>query len=309
VSLVDNNVYEKDLLTIGEFSAIVGISVRSLRNYDNDGVLPAYKHGNKYSDGRGKEIDGDTEHDNKYRYYSPAQITSAKMQRVFTDIGVKQQTIKDLVTDRSPPTLVKLLKERLSKVLHELHFLEGVKSAIVSYLDLLYEGISAMEDKILYVELPEKPIVLGAENNHTGASGFYRELMRFCDSHTTPRLNLACPMGGYFDDMEKFKAHPSQPTRFFSIDLAGEEKIETGMYLVGYARGYYGKVGDLPERIVAYAKSQGLEFSGPVYVTFPFDEMCITDKNDYLAQVFVPVRETNRTPSRRPGSIGQMNMS
>jgi DNA-binding transcriptional MerR regulator len=78
----------KDFLTISEFSKSTGISEKSLRHYDNKGILIAAGRGNNYK--------------NNYRLYSPSQIITAKFVRVLTDIGVPLETIKDLAEKRTP---------------------------------------------------------------------------------------------------------------------------------------------------------------------------------------------------------------
>jgi effector-binding domain-containing protein len=100
--------------------------------------------------------------------------------------------------------------------------------------------------------------------------------------------------------MNVFLNEPSQPTRFFSLDPNGKEKQPKGLYLTGYTRGYYGQTNDLPKRMAAFAKKNRLVFTGPVYNIYLFDEMSITDMNQYLLQVSASVKETRRVPSRRP---------
>jgi hypothetical protein len=52
--------------------------------------------------------------------------------------------------------------------------------------------------------------------------------------------------------------------------------------------------------MAAFAKKNGLIFTGAVYNTYLFDEISITDPNQYLLQVSASVSETRRVPSRRP---------
>jgi len=79
---MDNNIFGKDFLSIKEFSKFVGITVDSLRHYDRKGVFKPAEYGTGIK--------------NKYRYYAPTQITTVKMIRVLTEIGVPLQTIKEL---------------------------------------------------------------------------------------------------------------------------------------------------------------------------------------------------------------------
>ena len=60
-----NKNLDEDYLSISEFAKFVGITIASLRNYDLQGVFSAEKRGEAEK--------------NKYRYYSPVQITTVKI--------------------------------------------------------------------------------------------------------------------------------------------------------------------------------------------------------------------------------------
>ena len=281
----DNN-QGADFLSITEFSKLVGITVTSLRHYDNMGIFKCAKRG------PGEK--------NKYRYYSPMQITTVKMIRVLTDIGVPLKTIKELAQNRTPEKLIKLLSQNRDRVTSEIRFLQEVHSVISTSTELLNEGMSAMETEITVSEMPEKRIILGEINDFHGEVGFLREFLRFCNGSYEPHLNTSFPIGGYFDNMDAFLKQPSRPTRFFSIDPKGNDIKPAGLYLVGYTRGYYGQTNDLPQRMAAYAKKNGLIFNGSVYNIFLSAELSEVDPTHYLLQVSASVSETRRLSSRRP---------
>jgi len=283
---MDESIYDKNLLTVKEFARLAGMTAESLRHYDRKGIFQPAKHG--------------IEFENKYRCYDPTQITTVKMIRVLTEIGVPLDTIKELAKERSPEKLMKLFSKHKSIVADEIHFLQEVFSVISTFLELLTEGISATESEISVTEQPEKRIILGDANDFYGSVGFFREFIKFCDVLHEPALNLAYPVGGYFESMDVFLDKPSEPSRFFSLNPKGNEQIAGGLYLIGYTRGYYGKTNDLPKRMAAFAKKNGLVFTGPVYNLYLFDEMSIVDPEQYLLQVSASVKETRRVPSRRP---------
>ena len=281
-----NKTPDNDFLPIKEFAALVGMSVATLRYYDKIGIFRPARRGVEFS--------------NKYRYYSPTQITTIKMIRVLTEIGVSLDTIKELAEDRTPEKLLKLLSKHRDKTAVKLHFLEEVYSVISTFQELLFAGVSATEDDISVSQMPEKQIVLGAVNEYGGSVGFYREFTRFCNVPHVPRLNLSYPIGGYFESMDAFLNEPSLPTRFFSLDPSGHEKKDAGPYLTGYTRGYYGQTNDLPERMVAFARKNGLVFTGHVYNLYLFDETSTIDTERYLLQVSASVRETRRMYASQP---------
>lgn len=278
--------FEKGVLTIKEFAGLVGMTISALRHYDNIGVFPPAMRG--------------VEFENQYRYYSPTQITMVKMIRVLTEIGVPLDTIKELTENRTPEKMIKLLSRNREKVADEIRFLQEACSVINTFLALLNEGISVTETEITVCETPEKRLVLGDKNDFSDSDSFFKEYTRFCIAPHEPKLNLYYPIGGYFESMAAFLDAPACPTRFFSLDPGGNDKRSAGLYLNSYTRGYYGQTNGLPERMAAFAKKSGLVFTGPVYLTYLFDEISIKDPQQYLLQMSASVSETKRLSSRRP---------
>jgi DNA-binding transcriptional MerR regulator len=264
----------------------VRISESALRYYHKKDIFIPVKQGK--------------EHDNNYRYYSPLQITIVKLIRVLVEIGVPLNTIKEVSKSRSPEKMLKLLSKNKDTVADELRFLHEVYSVICMYIELLKDGISVTESEISVSILPERRIILGEPTDYAGESGFVREFARFCVVPHNPKLNMSYPIGGYWDSMAAFVDEPSRPMRFFSLDPQGNEKRAEGLYLTGYTRGYYGQTNDLPGRMVAFARKNGLVFSGPIYNVYLFDEISIADPEQYLLQASASVMETRHITSRHP---------
>ena len=101
-------------------------------------------------------------------------------------------------------------------------------------------------------------------------------------------------MAGIHDDMESFRKAPECPDHFASIDPIGTYTRNAGNYLVGYARGYYGDLGDLPERMAVYAEENTLTLTGPVYTLYLHEEICTADPSQYLAKCSVAIGKKRR---------------
>jgi hypothetical protein len=196
--------------------------------------------------------------------------------------------------------VLKLLKSNQDKIADEIRFLQDVFLVIGIFIDSLNEGISITEADITVTEMPEKRLILGGENTFTSPGDFLNEFLRFRKSVLEPPINMSYPVGGCWPNMAAFLNQPSFPTRFFSLDPKGNERRPKGLYLNGYTRGYYGQTNDLPERMKDFAKKNGLRFTGEVFGTYLFDEISVTDTEQYLLQISATVTETRRVPSRRP---------
>ncbi len=277
---------EGDYLTIKEFSELVGMTVPTLRHYHKVGVFSPAKIV--------------VERDRNYFHYTPMQITTIKMIKVLSEIGVSLEAIKQLAKDRTPNDLMKLLTDSWYKVSDEDRFLQDVLSVIKTIRDLLDEGMCANEDEITVREMPERRLIMGDENHYGEGDTFHSAYICFRKAIHDPLLNISYPMGVSWPSMEAYSADPAHPARFFSLDPRGNERKEPGLCILGYERGYYGRTGDLPLRMRAFAQKNGLIFTGEVYGIYLFDELSITDSDQYLLRVSAFVRETRRAPSRRP---------
>jgi DNA-binding transcriptional MerR regulator len=272
----------KDYLPIGEFARIVGITRESLRRYDNKGIFSPAARGNGL--------------ENDYRYYAPMQITTIKMIRVLTKIGVPLNTIREMAKSRTPEKLIKMLRKQKEELAGEIRFLREAHSVIAMFLDFITEGLLTDESEIFVREYPDRRIVLGDPSEYGEDEDFYGAFARFCVARHTPELNLSYPIGGYFDNMERFLDAPSRPARFFSHDPQGNEIMSGGLYLTGCTRGYYGRTNDLTLRMADYADKNGLTFTGPVYNTYLLDELSVADPEQYLLQASASVSEARCDP-------------
>ena len=282
---MSDKIIENNLLSIKEFSEFVGISTSSLRHYDNKGIFKPVKKDDKFK--------------NNYRYYTPTQITTIKMIRVLTEIGVSLDTIKKLAANRTPEIILRLLRKHRDIVAEKLRFWKEAHSIINTFTDLIYEAISITETEITVSVMPEKRIILGEKNDYQNEPGYVKTLMRFCNAPHEPKLNMSYPVGGYWENMPTFLNDPSRPERFFSLDPKGNERKEEGLYLIGYTRGFYGEVNNLPKHMKSFAKKHGLVFNGPVYSIYLSDEISLVDKNQYLLQVAASVKETGNIQASR----------
>src|ERR1700722_4891290 len=93
-------------LSIGDFSRISHLSVKTLRHYHEAGLLePA-------------EVDPQT----GYRYYSTAQVPTAQVIRRFRDLGMPVREVRDVVGTTDPEkrnALIAVHLERLEGQLAE----------------------------------------------------------------------------------------------------------------------------------------------------------------------------------------------
>jgi len=261
----------KDFLSMQEFSKLSGIAPSTLRYWDEIGIFsPRMRNP-----------------DSNYRYYTPDQMIAVKFITVLSELKVPLKTISEAANNREPETMLGLIEQQEIQLQKEIHELRMRFSIMFARREQIRLGMRANVQEISVVKREAKEFILGARNEYHNDETFFGPFTRFCQAANDLRINLSLPIGGYHDDMECFADRAGKPDYFFSLDPAGNCKMPAADYLVGFKRGYYGEMGDLPERMLAYAKENALSLSGPVYVLYLYDEICIKDPTQYLAQVCV----------------------
>ena len=262
----------KKFLSINEFSKLSGIGTTTLRYWDEIGLFSPVMRNPK----------------NKYRYYAPPQIIAVNFITVLGNLGIPLKTIDEVEAERNPETIIDLIEQQEQLLNLERRRLQEASAVIHIRRELIKAGSRADPEKISVEKLPERMITLGPINDSfTEESGFYLPFMNFCNRAKEMHINLNYPIGGYHETFSAFVQTPSEPQHFFSLDPAGNKAWSAGDYLIGYQRGNYGEFDDSAERMAAYATEHGLSCTGPVYVIYLHDEICMADPDRYLSQISI----------------------
>jgi len=260
----------KDFLTISEFSEWTGIPRSALIYYDKMGLFqPAYRG------------------ENNYRYYTYLQTITVNLINTLKGIGVPLETISALMRNRTPEDLLELLTSKERDLIREMEHLLNAKKVISVFNNNIRKGLTADIEHISVVHLESEAFILGPPNDYSDDETFYNAFQRYCSDLEEKGGNLHYPMGGWWSCMDDFMQNPVRPSCFFSVDPDGRQIKEAGRYLIGYNRGFYGEIEDLPERMFAYAYENNLEFAGPMFNIFLLDEISVIDPGNYLMQASI----------------------
>ena len=263
-----------DLLSIKKFSEFTGIKQSALRYYDEIGLFhPTF---------RGK---------NGYRYYSCQQIITVNLINVLASLNISRKKITELERSRTPKRILELFSEQESLLNEQLRQISDSYSIINTFRKLIEQGLSADIGAIHKCPAKRLPISLGPPNHFQENEQFYHSFVDYCSYAQRHGVNLSYPIGGYYENLDSFAAAPSQPDNFFSLNPLGKQEKAADDYLVGYAHGYYGDMGDIPKRLSDYAKANGLDLAGPVYAIYLLDEICLANSDKYLVQISVRIKK------------------
>lgn len=261
----------KDYFTIHEFSKISGIETSTLRYWESIGLFSPIS--------RNPE--------NNYRYYSSAQLLALNFVTTLSDLDIPLKEIAGLRNERTPENLLRMLELKEKQLDLQLIKLREQSSIIHARQELIRYGMRVDENEIGVMKRGDMSLILWPRNEYKQDDTFIQPLTGLVGEAEEYGINLSFPVGGYWDDMESFKEKPDKPDHFFSVDPSGKHIRKEGNYLIGFSRGYYGVVGDLPERMMLYADENKITYSGPVYSFYLLEEISTSDPSNYLCQVIV----------------------
>ena len=191
----------KQKLTIGEFSQLMQVTVKTLRHYEQKGLLAP------------DEVDEWT----GYRYYSIEQMQRLQNIRDLQRLGFSLEEIKDLLDDDSSTPSIRQMDEKISETERQLRQLVARREKLLSWRDSRKQ-ITTME-KFSIQSLPS--IIVAS---HREVIPNYAAIGPMCYEKIGPemqRLGCKCPPLGYCFTVEHNKEYT--PT---DIDIEYCEQVE-----------------------------------------------------------------------------------
>jgi DNA-binding transcriptional MerR regulator len=192
---------KKTRLKIGEFSQLMQVTVKTLRHYEQKGLL----------------MPDDVDEWTGYRYYSIDQMQKLQAIRDLQQLGFSLDEIKDLFEDNSHIPSVRQLTEKIKETEAQLKALIARRSQLLDWRNARKE-MNTME-KFSIQSLPE--IIVAS---HREVIPNYAALGVLCVEKIGPemqRLGCKCPPPGYCFTVEHNKEYT--PT---DIDIEYCEQVE-----------------------------------------------------------------------------------
>ncbi|MBQ2126393.1 MAG: MerR family transcriptional regulator [Bacteroidaceae bacterium] len=192
---------KKNKLKIGEFSKMMQVTVKTLRHYEQRGLLAPY------------EVDEWT----GYRYYSVAQMQRLNTIRGLQRQGFTLEEIKELLEDGAQMPSIDQLKRKIEETEQQLQLLMERRRQLLKWMDS-HKQIKTMKEFNIQ-SLPE--IIVAS---HREIIPDYSALGMLCVNKIGPemqRLGCKCPPPGYC-----FTIEHQQEYRNENIDIEYCEQVE-----------------------------------------------------------------------------------
>ena len=192
---------KKTKLKIGDFSKMMQVTVKTLRHYEQRGLLLP------------DEVDEWT----GYRYYSIAQMQRLNTIRGLQRQGFTLEEIKELLEDGAQMPSIDQLTQKIEETEKQLQLLMKRRSQLLKWMES-HKQIKTME-KFSIQSLPE--IIVAS---HREIIPDYSALGMLCVNKIGPemqRLGCKCPPPGYCFTIEHQQEHRSE-----NIDIEYCEQVE-----------------------------------------------------------------------------------
>ena len=263
-------------LSIGAFSRLTHLSVKTLRYYHEVGLLePA-------------AVDPDS----GYRYYRPGQAHSAHLVRRFRDLGLPVADVKAVLAASDLTARDTILAGHLDRMREQLRQTE----AAVDSLRRMLEGGSAaiaIEERVL----EGGPTISAAADlvRKDVAAWWWDAFARLRVIAAAAGLEQTGPVGGLFDDelFTQDAGHvrvylPVRESR--ALDGTGARwELPAGRFAVALHAGAHGDVDRAYAALGTYAAANGRDGSGPVRERYLADPLDTPDVTHWRTEVCWPL--------------------
>ncbi len=270
---------KKGLFTIGEIGKLFDINVRTLRFYDEAGLLKPEK----------------TDEATGYRYYSTKQFERLNTIKYLRALDMPIERIIRFFENKDTDTLMELLKEQQEETRHQRERLDKISRKLEKRIGQLEDALESRLEEIRLVHMPRRPIAFLRRDIPLEEDLEYpiRELER------SSELKASMFLGKVGVSISAERLMKRRFTGFSQIFVlleqedgfrGREEYIPEGEWAVIRYSGTHRNSGRYYERLLDYLESRGLECCGDSVEVTLIDSGFTNDVEKYITELQVPVK-------------------
>lgn len=264
---------QKKQLSILEFSRLTGIKRENLRFYDRIGLLCPETRG-----------------ENRYRYYSRHQLSTAYLISSLRWIGMSIEEIKQYSASRTPETSLELFARQDARIQAEIERLQETRLIMSLHADLVHAALSH-EDQSPFLQVrEEEPLFLCPPvPDHLGEDE--GEMFSY-DYAEAQGVNLGYPLGARLAQRCLETGEKGGAIRYYFKAAAHENaRKPAGRYAVIYGRCDPWHSEHLYRQLLAFIRAQGLRICGDGYEEYPLSDLSVQLPEHYGIRIEIPVAE------------------
>lgn len=269
---------DKEYYSIGEIAEICNIPIRTLRYYDEIGLLVPEK----------RDIES------SYRYYARHQILQANIINQFKIQGYSIKEIKHQLANNSVSLSEETLDQKHAELKKTIAELNKLEKRLGFFLECL-----KYQDHQLHLQLKEIPEIYIAYVRQQGLADQEAFMRRFSELNTLCRKNNLEPIGNimarYYDDYQQYDPDCADIEVSIQIDLnheiGGVVRKEPGYLCVSAL--HYGPYRDEYKTytlMMEWMKKNNLVMCGPALEYYLIDPIFTNDENEFVTELRIPVK-------------------
>ena len=269
---------KKALFTIGEMARLFHINIRTLRYYDEIGILkPEYVN-----------------EETNYRYYSTDQFERLNTINYLRALDVSLERISDFFKEKDVNTILSIFVEQRENVQKKQEQLARIEKKITNRIEKIEAALSAPYGKVAVKEVPQREIVI-LEKRFT-----YKEdlepLIR--DISKENRLDQAIFLGKVGVSVSREDLLRGEFTHYSSIFVILEAEddflkkdlvLPKGRYATIQYRGTHEEASFYYTMLLEYVRTSGLEVNGDSIEITIIDGGMTNDFYQFVTELQIPI--------------------
>ncbi|MGD8191870.1 MerR family transcriptional regulator [Brevibacillus ginsengisoli] len=266
--------------TTGEFAKLCRVNKQTLFYYDHIGLMSP-----------------DIKNENGYRFYSYRQFELFNVIELLKEVGMPLKEIKPFLENKTPDNFVSLLEENASKIQCKIQNLQHIKQMIETKLRLTKEAIKTDFSHIYLEELAEEKLFISDFILDCTDRDFVKAVSDFIDTLYTHRFDTGYPIGAMVSRNQLLTGDYENYSYLYMKCTENHEAITCytmpkGLYVVGYHIGKSEKISVTFDRLLEFAKDQGLQVEEYAYEEYVLDALTNNTSEEYVTKIMIGVRST-----------------
>jgi effector-binding domain-containing protein len=269
----------ENLVPIGRFSKMTRLSVKTLRRYDDLGLL----------------VPAVVDPSSSYRYYAYSQANQAEAIRILRSLDMPLEEIREVLAADEPELVAKHLERHREHLQERLERHQGM----LTFLERLIarkEGVMPYEVQVKKVPAQH----VAAVNKHTSIATIGRDIqegMAAIWAAIAPKgIQVSGPpfllMHDAIDEETggDIEVCVPVPEPFAGEDGVYGREVEATTAATTVHRGPYDEVGPAYHMLTGWVQEHGHEIAGPPREVYLTDPQETSDPADYLTEIQFPIR-------------------
>ncbi len=270
------------MFKIGDFSKLSQVSIKTLRYYDEIGLLKP----------------GQVDRFTGYRLYSASQLTRLNQILAFKDLGFSLEQIAQLLNENLPPSQIRgMLRLRQLELQHEIATTQERLLRIASRLSAIEQEYSMSTYEVVIKSIEPQTVIAIRRRipNYSAIGDLLNELFGFMGQHQI-KPNGA-PLSIYYDPEYREQDVDAEALVPVSAGVIGDGPVVTyelpsaaTMACVIY-QGGYSAIGQAYSALMHWIEANGYRIVGPnreIYLRGPESG---PDESQYVTEVQFPIEK------------------